>query len=187
MPKQPALCNLQAWTKSKRIQRRLLAHSLLAAVFAAAALIAPTLGMAQGASPFTRFIGIWRGSGQVLFTNGDAERLNCRASYQASQSNDVSLTLVCATESYRVEIHSQLLARGRDVEGTWTETTHQVTGNIAGQIAGGSFEGNITGPGLTAEMSVRSNGRRQRVTIRPQGGQMQVTDVEIDLSREAQR
>jgi len=159
-----------------------------AATFAAAMVFAIPTGLAQGASPFAKFLGIWRGAGQVLFTNGDAERINCRANYLSLEAaNELSLDLVCATESYRIEIRSQLVAVGREVQGTWTETSHQVTGNLVGRLSGGSFEGNIAGPGFTAEMSLHSTGRRQSVSIRPQSTEMQVGRVDIDLSRDADR
>ena len=177
--------DVQSWTKPKSIWGQA-ARTIMAASIVASMLLAPTLGMAERGSPFARFLGSWRGYGQVVSTDGNAERVNCRANYLPEESNSISLILVCATESYRIEIRSQLAAFGREVQGNWTETSHQVTGSVAGQIVGGSFKGNVTGPGFTAEMSLRSNGGRQYVSIRPQGEQMSVADVEINLSREAE-
>jgi hypothetical protein len=142
---------------------------------------------AQEGSAFSRFAGNWRGNGQIVFTNGDAEQMTCRASYLSPKANELSLTLVCATQSYRVEIQSQLAAEGHEIQGNWTETTHQVTGNIVGRIANGSFEGSISGPGFSGGMSLRVSGRRQSVSIRPQGGELQVTRVDIDLTRQNER
>jgi hypothetical protein len=176
----------RSWTRPKSIWGQT-ARTVMAATIVASALLAPPPGTAQGGNPFARFLGIWRGYGQVITTNGNAEPVNCRASYLPEDSNNISLTLVCATESYRIEIRSELVAFGHEVQGNWIETSHQVTGSLAGQIEGGSIEGNVTGPGFSAEMSLRSNGRRQYVSIRPQGGRMQVADVEINLSREVGR
>lgn len=174
-------------TGAKRFPLRWMLISA-AAAFAAAMFFAIPTGIAQGASPFAKFLGGWRGFGQVLFTNGDAERINCRADYLSGQAaNELSLDLICATESYRIDIRSQLVAMGHEVQGTWTETSHQVTGNLVGRLSGGSFEGNIQGPGFTAEMSLRSTGRKQVVSIRPQSTEMQVNEIDIDLSREADR
>ena len=179
--------DLLRWPVAKRVPLNW-THILAAAAFAAAILFAIPTGLAQAASPFAKFLGSWRGFGQVLFTNGDAERINCRADYLSLQAaNELSLDLVCATESYRIEIRSQLVADGREVQGTWTETSHQVTGNLVGRLSGGSFEGNIQGPGFTAEMSLHSTGRRQSVSIRPQSSEMQVSKVDIELSRGADR
>jgi hypothetical protein len=142
---------------------------------------------AQEGNAFSKFTGNWRGNGQIVFTNSDAEQMTCRASYLSPQANELSLTLVCATQSYRVEIQSRLTAEGHEVQGNWTETTHQVTGNIVGRIASSSFEGSISGPGFSGEMSLRVSGRRQSVSIRPQGGELQVTRVDIDLTRQTER
>lgn len=179
--------DLLRWTDAIRFPLNW-THSFAAATFAAAMVFAIPTSVAQGVSPFAKFLGVWRGSGQVLFTNGDAERINCRANYLSLEAaNELSLDLVCATESYRIEIRSQLVAVGREVQGTWTETSHQMTGNLVGRLSGGSFEGNIEGQGFAAEMSLHSTGRKQSVSIRPQSTEMQVGRVDIDLSREADR
>lgn len=179
--------DLLRWTVAKRFPFSR-THIFAAATIAAAMVVAIPTGLAQGASPFAKFLGAWRGSGRVLFTNGDAERINCRALYLSAQAaNELSLDLVCATESYRIEIRSRLIADGHEVQGAWTETSHQVTGNLVGRLSGGSFEGNIQGPGFSAEMSLHSTGRRQSVSIQPRSTEMQVSRVEIDLSREAER
>jgi hypothetical protein len=179
--------DLLRWTVARRFPLTW-AHIFAAATFAAAMGFAIPTGVAEGVNPFAKFLGSWRGSGQVLFTNGDVERINCRANYLSLQAaNELSLDLVCATESYRIEIRSQLVAVGREVQGTWTETSRQVTGNLVGRLSGGSFEGNIEGPGFTAEMSLHSTGRKQSVSIRPQSTEMQVSNVDIDLSRETDR
>jgi hypothetical protein len=56
------------------------------------------------------------------------------------------------------------------VEGHWQETTRQVQGNLTGQIVDGDLEGGVVGPGFTAEISLRATGRRQIMSIMPQGG-----------------
>ena len=56
------------------------------------------------------------------------------------------------------------------MEGHWQETTRQVQGNLTGQIVDGDLEGGVVGPGFTAEISLRATGRRQIMSIMPQGG-----------------
>jgi hypothetical protein len=69
------------------------------------------------------------------------------------------------------------------VEGHWQETTRQVQGNLTGQIVDGDLEGGVVGPGFTAEISLRATGRRQIMSIMPQGGD--VNHVTVVLERKA--
>jgi hypothetical protein len=155
---------------------------LLAAGLVGTALLWPQIGAAQSSSPFAKFSGAWRGSGQVVGTDGNHERITCRATYAVSQNGGaLSQTLVCASDSYRVDISSYIVAEGRSVRGHWQEATRQVQGDLTGQIVEGDFEGGVAGPGFTAKISLRATGRRQVVNIRPQGGD--VAGVDIVLSR----
>jgi hypothetical protein len=51
----------------------------------------------------------------------------------------------------------------------------------AKSIAEGRFEGEISAPAFTAEISLTSNGHSQAVSIKPSGGD--VSDVGIELKR----
>jgi hypothetical protein len=116
--------------------------------------------------------------------DGHSERINCRATY--SESNDgqaLSQSLVCASDSYRFDVHSYVVADGRDVQGHWEETTRNVTGQLSGRVEDGRFDGSIVGPAFTAQMSLKTTGRRQAVSITPQGGD--IAKVDIMLSRES--
>jgi hypothetical protein len=146
-------------------------------------LLLPQIGIAEPGGVFAKFLGSWRGSGQVVGVNGNSERIVCRATYVASHGGvALSQTLVCASDSYRIDVRSHVADTGRGVQGRWQETTRQVEGSLTGRVADGQFEGSIAGPGFTAEMSLRTNGRKQTVSIRPQGGD--IAKVEIVLSRE---
>ena len=82
----------------------------------------------------------------------------------------------------RFDIRTSAVAEGGNVSGTWQETTRGVGGNLSGQIEGGAFEGSVQGPGFTASVSYRSNGRTQTVVISPNnaGG---IARVEASLGR----
>jgi hypothetical protein len=169
------------------ISRSIGAHHgrrLLAAGLVSTALIWAQIGMAQSGGPFAGLSGGWRGSGQVVGADGNHERITCRAHYAISENcGALSQTLVCASDSYRVDISSYIVADGHSVQGHWQETTRQVQGNLTGQIADGDFEGGVAGPGFAAEISLRATGRRQVMNIKPQGGD--VANVNIVLSRES--
>ena len=144
---------------------------------------ASSSAVADSAGPFGKFVGSWGGAGQVAGVNGTVEKIRCRATY-STPSNDRSLSqsLVCASDSYRFQIHSFVIAEAQNVEGHWEEATRQVTGHLAGTIADGHFEGTVSGAAFTATLSLNTSGRRQTVAITPQGGD--IARVTIVLSRD---
>jgi hypothetical protein len=148
-----------------------------------AILAIPQSGEAQSGGPFASFIGSWRGGGQVVGRNGNRERIACRGSYTVSEKGEaLSQRLVCASDSYRVDISSYIVADGDSIQGHWQEATRQVAGNLTGQITDGDFEGTVAGVAFTAGVQLKSSGRKQQVTISPQGGD--IAKADIVLSRE---
>lgn len=167
-----------------RTKRSLSRGLLLAFGVAAAVLVQPQIGTAQPDGPFARFVGSWRGFGQVIGRDGNHEKITCRASYSESENREaLSQTLVCASDSYRVEISSYIVADGHSVQGHWQEATRRVQGDLTGRIADGDFVGNVAGVGFTAAIHLRTSGRKQQVTISPDGGD--VAKADIILSRES--
>jgi hypothetical protein len=166
-----------SWTNRSLRRGLLLAIGVVAAV-----LVQPQIGTAQSDGPFSKFLGSWRGSGQVIGRDGNHERITCRASYSTSESGAaLSQKLVCASDSYRVDISSYIVADGHSVQGHWQEATRQVQGELTGQIADGNFEGSVSGVGFTAGIHLRTSGHKQQVTISPDGGD--VAKADIVLSR----
>jgi len=157
----------------------------LAAAVAGAVLAWPQASIARHheGGAFARFAGDWRGAGQVVSTGGGAETINCRARGDVPEGGEsLSEALVCASASARFDIRINAAAEGESVTGTWQETTRGVGGNLSGQIGNGSFEGSVQGPGFTASVSYRSNGRTQTIVINPNnaGG---IARVEATLRR----
>jgi hypothetical protein len=151
--------------------------SLLAAVA-----FTPGDAFAGPAGPFARFVGSWGGAGQVAGVDGSVEKIRCRATYSTPADSQLSQSLVCASDSYRIQIHSFVVADGQAVEGHWEEATRQVTGHLAGTIADGRFEGAVSGAAFTANLSLNAAGRKQTVVITPNAGD--ISRVSIVLSRE---
>ncbi|HZZ60858.1 MAG TPA: hypothetical protein VFE63_06750 [Roseiarcus sp.] len=138
---------------------------------------------AAAVSPFRPFIGNWTGGGQVIGSNGNRERIRCRANYgEAQQGVALSQTIVCASPSYRIDIQSYAQALGTTVQGTWREGTRNISGQLTGTLEGGQFRGSVVGPGFTAGISLSSNGRHQEVTIQPSPGG-DIAAVRIELER----
>ena len=167
-----------------RLHRSSHGSSLLAASVVALLLGAPLAAAQPAAGPFTKFDGSWRGSGQVIGSDGKHEKISCRAHYSIPPSgNALSQSLVCASDSYRFEVQSDVVVTdGHSVQGTWQETTRRASGDLVGQVADGQFQGNVSGTGFTAEISVRMSGARQAVTIVPHGSN--IAKVDIVMSRE---
>ena len=146
--------------------------SLLAGCAVAIALW-PQIGAARADGPFSTFSGDWKGVGTVVDDKGKTESLRCRESNVVSDDN-ISLTqsLVCASDSYRMEFHTTLFTDGRTVRGTWEDTSRNASGNIFGQIANNVIVANITAPGVQARLSAKTSATRQEVTIEPEGTQI---------------
>lgn len=132
---------------------------LRASAAAAFALLA-VQGSAYAGRPFTPLAGNWIGSGTY-------ERLHCRATYGVSPGGDnLTQTLRCASDSYQVDIESNVTEQAGQVSGTWTETTRGATGTLSGVARAGAIQGTIAGTGFTAVLSLVTRGRAQLVSIR---------------------
>lgn len=156
-------------------------YVLRAAWFAGAILLSPQIGLAQSDGPFAGLAGDWRGAGRVVGTKGDSEPIKCRATYIVSPDGaGLSQSLVCASDSYRFDIRSEVISNGSTVHGTWQETTRDANGNFNGRVRDGLFEGTVSGPGISARLSLRTTGGKQVVSIEPQG--TDITKVDITLT-----
>jgi hypothetical protein len=153
------------------------------AAFLCAILVWSDVALAQSTAPFAKFIGGWAGTGQVTSSKGTVEKIRCRANYSiGANEQSVTQSLVCASDSYRIQIHTFVVADAQNVRGHWEEATRQATGQLTGTIADGRFEGTISAPAFTAEMSLAAVGRSQTIVIAPRGGD--ISRVSIVLSRE---
>jgi hypothetical protein len=138
---------------------------------------------ASTASPFQKFIGTWAGGGQIIAANGHREAIRCRAEYSVAKAGSaLNQTIVCASESFKLNITTYAEAAGETVQGYWSEATRDVSGHLTGHIAAdGRFDGEISAAAFTASVSLTSNGRSQAVSIKPRGGD--VSDVRVELGR----
>jgi hypothetical protein len=146
------------------------------ALFAAAILLFPAQGNADPGSegPFLGLSGHWSGASTVTMANGGTERIRCKAAYAVKAAgNAVQQTLRCASDSYRFEISSNVIFEGGSLSGSWAEATRGMSGSISGRASGAEIVANVAGGSFTARLDVRTQGNRQSVTFRPQGG----TDV----------
>jgi hypothetical protein len=152
------------------------ASCLKKAVLASGLLLISAQGNADPGleGPFLGLSGHWSGAGTVTMTNGATERIHCKATYAVNATGRaVQQTLRCASDSYRVEISSNVISEGGSLSGSWAEATRGVSGNISGRASRAEIVANVAGASFMARLDVRIQGDKQSVTIRPQVG----TDV----------
>ena len=149
----------------------------------AVALSSPS-GAQRAASIFERMSGQWTGEGTIRMTGGGTERIRCRATYRAHDSGGtLRQEMLCASDSYKFQVTSDLIQRAETISGQWVETTRNVSGNIVGQVSGDLIQARVQGAVFAASFAVSTIGDRQAVTIAPQG--IDVIEVAITMSRRA--
>jgi len=153
-------------------------------IFAAATLFAASIsGSASYAQsgPFTGLAGNWSGGGTVVLDDGSTERIRCRASYAVGENgNGLNQSLLCASDSYKFELRSNVISEGGSLSGTWSEITRNVSGNLQGRAVAGNFQVIASAPGFTANITLTTRGNRQSVVIKAETG---FRGANITLSR----
>ena len=161
-------------TKATGIGRRLLPAAAI--LFAASVL--PASVKAQS-GPFAGMAGNWAGGGSVTLDDGSKERLRCRASYAVAGLN-MTMTLTCASDSYKFVLSANVADQGGAVTGTWSESTRNISGTLQGRGGGGSFEVVASTAGFNGNISLRTAGAKQSINIRADS---QFRAASIALSR----
>jgi hypothetical protein len=154
-------------------------------IFAAAATMAVLVAAtpaahAQGA--FAGYEGKWSGTGNITLSSGTKERIRCRAVYAVSDGGRIlTLDLRCASDSYQINLTTNLVNRGGTISGTFSETTRGVSGSVNGRTSGGQIEAVANSPNFNASFSVNTKGGSQAVTIRSPGSEL--SEVSITLRK----
>jgi hypothetical protein len=150
------------------------------AVMGAAVLLSGSASHAQSA-PFAGMAGVWSGSGTITLDSGASERIRCRATYAvSSDGNGLNQNLVCASDSYKFDLRSDVIARNGSLSGTWSETSRNVTGSLEGRAGAGLFNVVVSAPAFTADLSMKTSGNKQTIAITSQS---QIKNASISLSR----
>jgi len=153
------------------------AFSLVLALLLA---LSPQLGFAQpqkaeatkakvgSEQAFAQMAGSWSGGGTLSLSSGTRERLRCRAQHSVGQGGrSLSLSIRCASDSYRFDLTSDVVNRRGRIYGRWSESSNGVSGTIAGRASGGRIRAIATSNTFTAGLSITTHGGRQSVTISP--------------------
>jgi len=125
---------------------------------AKAGLLLLALGLAGTASaavsPFRTLAGSWAGGGVISLSNGEEERLRCRASYDVDGGGEIS--------------------------GQWSEASRNASGTLEGRAAGDRIEAEARGQSFSANLSMTTRGRRQTVSIRPHGTDIRAVSLALE-------
>ena len=143
--------------------------------------IAGTVSYAESGA-FAGMAGNWSGGGTITLDDGSTERVRCRATYAVrADGNAINQTLTCASDSFKFNLASNVIAQGTALSGTWSESIRNASGNLEGRGGGGSFQVIASGPGFTANISLTTRGNKQSVVIRSEGA-FRVTSISLTRS-----
>ncbi len=146
------------------------------------AVILSTLSIAHASGPFDALTGRWSGSGRINFDDGSGERLRCNANYSVS-GDQLRLDLTCASDSYKIEAHSNVRYNSGFISGNWNESTRNLGGEVSGSAGGNTIRANLESGGSTLlSMTVVTNGAAQSIRIAPQQG-TGIKSVQINMTR----
>ena len=137
---------------------------------------------ARAETPFAQFAGSWSGQGKITVQNGASERIRCRGNYRAGGNGmTLSLSLRCASDSYRFELASDVTYEGGSISGSWNETSRQVYGQITGRATANNITAQASAVGFNASLVIATRGNSQTVAIRSPGSE--ISEVTISMAR----
>lgn len=151
------------------------------AVLCAALGLTSAAACAQSA-PFSGMAGVWSGNGTISLEDGSKERIRCKATYAVSgDGTGLNQALLCASDSYKFELKSDVKSRGGELSGSWAETTRGVTGSLEGRASAGKFNVDVSSPAFSAKLILTTTGNKQQVSI-TSGGQFRGANISLNRS-----
>jgi hypothetical protein len=156
--------------------------SVTAAAVLGLSLVA-TESIAQSSQPFAGMSGVWSGRGTISLEGGAREAIRCRATYAVrGDGNGLQQTLRCASDSYRIELSSNVIANGGRLSGTWSEATRNISGDLEGSTSGGRFHVTVSAGTFSANLSLTTRGNSQTVVIRSDSGEFKGANITLSRS-----
>jgi len=132
--------------------------------------------------PFSALSGSWAGGGTIKKSNGGSERIRCRSAFEPAGAANLSIRLLCASDSYKFDLTASVAYQGGSISGSFQEATRSVVGGISGRSTGEGrqVQAVAQAPGFTSNITLTTRGNHQSVSIMTPG-----TDVpEIVVSLE---
>jgi hypothetical protein len=162
------------------IKAGMIAAALSLGIFGLGVFVHDTAQAAE--NPFAQFTGSWSGQGKITVQNGSSERIRCRGIYRAGESGmTLSLSLRCASDSYKFELASDVTYDGGAISGSWNETTRQVNGSLSGRATATNITAQASAVGFNASLSIATRGNSQSVSIRSPGSE--ISEVTVSMAR----
>jgi hypothetical protein len=132
-------------------------------------------------APFAGFGGNWSGKGTVTLSDGSKENIRCRASYRVNVTGTaLKQNLRCASDSYQFDLSSDVVSDGDRLTGNWSEASRNLFGSVRGRASGGEIEVFVEAAGFAANLSLRTRGNKQSVSITSKG---EIRNVSITMTR----
>lgn len=157
---------------------------MIRAIFALLLLGVLQTGAAAQSGPFVRMAGQWAGGGTIELSDGNRERLRCRAAYDVlAGGRELQLNIRCASESYNFDLRAAANYTRGHVAGTWSESSLGTGGTLSGTASGEHVRVVATSPSFTAGLTLTTRGSRQTVNIRSQQPDSRVVGASINLHR----
>ncbi len=114
---------------------------------------------------FERLAGTWSGTGTARVSTGGDEPIRCRADYAPSGPSSLRLSLRCASDSFNLQISSEIARQGDRVSGSWSEANTGVSGDVSGRVGADRIDATVDGAGLSARLGLTLRGNTQSVTL----------------------
>jgi hypothetical protein len=147
----------------------------------AAVLLAASAGAAL-AGPFDLFAGNWSGTG-TIYVNDGQERIRCRATYSVDAAGTaLTQVLLCASDSYRFNLSTNVTNSGGALSGSWGETSRGVSGTLEGRMSGSDVRALVSTVGFTANLTLTMRGGKQTISIRSDNQDLRGVDISLAKS-----
>lgn len=157
------------------------AQAVKAVGVGAALMFSVSAGYAQPSGPFAGFNGLWSGTGTVALSDGTTERIRCKADYKVDGTGTgLKQSLRCASDSYKIDLTSDVTSNGGRLSGYWSESSRNINGSLQGTAGDGEIQVFVEANGFAANLILRTNGKRQTVQISSKG---EIRGVNITMVR----
>ena len=164
----------------KRFGSNLFGRAIKAASIGAALMLSVSASHAQS-GPFAGFDGTWSGNGTVALSDGTTERIRCKAGYKVNGSGlGLKQNLHCASDSYKFDLSSEVTSNGDRISGNWSERSRNIFGNLQGTAGGGQIDVFVEASGFAANLTLRTTGNKQSVSISSKG---EIRGVNITMTK----
>lgn len=151
------------------------------------ALIVALLGLTASTASaqsglFAPMAGAWSGEGRVVLSDGQVERIRCRATDEVGNRGDLMRQhLRCASPSYNFDVRNMVTEHRGEVTGSWNETTRNVGGQVFGNASPHMVRARVEGNQFAADVMLAHRGNSLNIRLDPHG--TDVREVTVTMRR----